>query len=444
MTSRVPFGRVTLAALLASSVLAACDTKLTEVTGLVGPRAFDFSVGTAALGLPRGHADRDLVRTLVQRHQVTYSATGAVLADVVLTLPSGHTQDTTATDSAAVVMVGSLRALGGGAVYQVWAQSPDGSISPAYGRVTEYSHYYTGENDPITGDSIFARDSSDVAVSGGGTYTGSDDVLVDSVAFRVIPSDPGNTVNPFLNSAVNAVFVTIESGPATTPSNVRFLWRRVGVATGGSTSSDLVLRADTVVLSANPFGAGDPVPDTIEVTRHARRLLTGSGALTLGNYGGLDVLLADSPNDYVYAPRGGGKGGARGPELSVDLNEMARPPIGFFYRGYLVNASGSGVIVDTLRSAWSMDSTISRVSLYNADVDPALPGIEGMDIRAAQVRNCAAGSGVNNCQNALDLPATDTFKGLAEFELKLEPKAGVAAGPKKSIALTGPLPSEVK
>ncbi len=445
MSSRVNLGRAAGYALLASCVFAACESKLTEITDLVGPRAFDFPVGSAALGLPGGHADRDLVRTLVQTHRVYYNATGAVLFDTVITAPSGppRTQDTTATDSAAVVMVATLRALGGGAVYQVWAHGPDGTITPVYGRVTEYTHYFT-QLDPITGDSLFARDSVPVAASGSGTYVGSDDPLVDSVAFRIIPSDPANTVNPFSDNAVNALLVTIESGPATTPSNVKFLWRRVGIATGGATTADVILRADTVRVSTNPPGGGDPVPDTLVVTRYARRVLTGSGALTMGNYGGLDVVLAASPNDYVFGPRGSGLGGARGAELSVDFREVARPPIGFFYRGYLVDAWGSGVVVDTLRSAWSRDTTISRVSLYNADVDPTLPGISGVDIRAAQVRNCAAGSAVNNCQNAMNLPATDTFKGLARFQLKLEPKAGVAPGPKKSVSLAGDVPSEVQ
>jgi hypothetical protein len=442
MTSRVELGRAAGVALLASCVFAACESQLTEVTDPVGPLVFDFPVGPAALALPGGHADRDLVRTLVQRHRVYYNVTGAVTADTVIALPSGRTQDTTRTDSAAVVMVAALRRLGGGAVYQVWAHAPDGTFSPVFGRVTEYGHHFIDLN-PITGDSIFAPDSTDVGASGTGAYVGSDSVSVDSVAFRVIPSDPANTVNPFVNGAVNALLVTIESAPATTPSSSRFLWRRVGIAAGGATTADVILRADTVVESTNPRGnAGGP--DTLVVTRLARRVLTGTGALTVGNYGGLDVVAAASPSDYVFGPRGSGFGGARGPELSVDFREMSRPPIGFFYRGYLVDQWGSGVIVDTLRSVWSRDTTISRVSLYNADVDATLPGISGVEIRAAQVRNCASTSAVGNCQNTMALPVTDTFKGLALFQLKLEPKAGVAPGPKKSVSLAGVVPSEVQ
>jgi len=148
----------------------------------------------------------------------------------------------------------------------------------------------------------------------------------------------------------------------------------------------------------------------------------------------------------VFPARGSGVGGARGPEVSVDLRELSRPPIGFFYRGYVVNAVGDGTMVDTLRSAWSREPSVSRVSLYDADVDAALPGIAGLDIRSAQVRNCASGSGVNNCQNTMTLPAVadSTFRGLANFQLKLEPKGGVAPIRNRSVSLAGTLPTPVK
>ncbi len=440
MTRRPQSGRMALFAVLVSGAFLACQSSLTEVTEAVGPRSFDFAVGPAGSVLPGGAAYRELVRTLVQRHQVTYEGV-LVTSDPVVLLASTHTQDTTATDSATTVMVGSLRHLSGNGVYQVWAQAPDGTISPVVGRVTEYTHVFD-QLDPITGDSVFVADSSDVAASGGGTYAGSDDPLVDSVAFRIIPADPGNTVNPFVNTQVNAVLVTIESAQATTPSNVRFAWRRLGIATGGSTSSDAVLRADTVLLAT--FTVGSVRTDSIEVTRYARRRLTGTGALTFGNYGGLDIVNAASPNDYIFAPRGAGLAGARGPEMSVDMEELARPPVGFYYAGYIVDADGKGVLVDTLRSAWSADPTVSRVSMYDADVNDLLPDIVAGEIRHSQIRNCAAGSGQNSCQNTMALPADNTFTGYVNFQLKLEPKGGVALGPNKSVTHLGPLPKAVK
>ena len=121
-----------------------------------------------------------------------------------------------------------------------------------------------------------------------------------------------------------------------------------------------------------------------------------------------------------------------------------RPPIGFFYRGYIVDQIGDGVVVDTLRSAWSREASVSRISLYDADVDGALPEVVGQEIRASQVRNCASGSNQINCQNTLALPADSTFAGYEAFQLKLEPKGGVPGIRKKSVVHAGGLPKQVK
>jgi hypothetical protein len=118
--------------------------------------------------------------------------------------------------------------------------------------------------------------------------------------------------------------------------------------------------------------------------------------------------------------------------------------VGFFYRGVLVDANGNNIVVDTLRSAWNLDATISRVSLYDADVNPLLPGLASTAIRASQVRNCAVGSAVNNCQNTLALPATATFVGMAKFQLKLEPKGNTATVTNALVSHAGDLPDEVK
>lgn len=442
MTRRVNSGRVAGFALLATCVLTACETKRTEIFDSYGPPAFDFAVATGTSKLPTGRADRQIVRTLVQNIELDYS--GAALATTVLTRPSGNTQDTLAVDSAVSVVARSLRALGGGRVYEVWSMAPDGTSSPVYGRVVEYKSVYSGNLDPITGDSVFLVDSTEVAASGAGTYVGSDEFRVDSVAFHVIPSDPTNTVNPFSNTQANAIFVSIESAAATTPSNARFLWSRAALVTGG-TVANVTVTADTVYLSTNPpFPADAATPDTIQVTRRARSTLNGSGALTFGNFGGLDVVNAASPNDYVFGARGTGFGGARGPEMSVDVAELARPPIGFFYRGYVVDAVGNEVMIDTLRSAWSEDPSVSRVSLYDADINDLLPNIVEHDVRAAQIRNCAMVSAVNNCQNGMALPVTDTFKGFVSFVLKIEPKGSVSSAPTKSITHAGDLPKEVQ
>lgn len=251
--------------------------------------------------------------------------------------------------------------------------------------------------DPITGDTIKVGDStfvSDTLTYTAG-YAGSDDGRVTRVVVVLDSTADGSDPTSY-----HAVVVTLEDGPATTPGPARFLWRRIGVG--------------------------------------------GAGSMLFGNYGGSDVINVQSPNDYVFGARGAGKGGARGPEVSVDLDELARPPVGFFYAGYIVNATGDGVLVDTLRSGWSHDSTESRVNLYMADVNGLLPDITGFDIRHAQVRNCAAGSAQTGCQNSMDLPVDSTFVGYASFQLKLEPKGGVAMIRNKSVTHVGDLPKAVK
>jgi hypothetical protein len=348
MTRRPHSGRTALFVLLAGSVFAACETKLTEVTGLVGPRAFDFAVGPAASGLPSGSV-----------------ALGG--GSVTLTM-SG------------------LRALAAGQ-YQFWVMGRDTLNRDvpvqAFGTITEFFQRVdtlpdgTPNINPITGDTIYVGDSRIISAVRVAGYAGSDDAFVTSV--RVTLDSTADLSNP---TTYNAVFVTLESGTATSPGAARFLWRRIGVG--------------------------------------------GAGAMLFGTFAG------------------SGLGGARGAELSVDFREMARPPIGFFYRGYVVNTIGDGVVVDTLRSGWSREPTISRVSLYDADVNDALPGMDGADIRTAQVRNCALGSAVNNCQNSMDLPPTDTFVGYENFQLKLEPKGGAAPIRNRSVSLAGALPAPVK
>jgi hypothetical protein len=317
-------------------------------------------------------------------------------------LPSGTVTTGVGT---ATVTVSNLRALGGSNQYQFWVVGRDslnldvpsmafGAMMGFFLRVDTLANGDTNFN-PVTGDAIFVTDSTVVSATRTNAYAGSDDPAVTSVRVTIDSTADGSA--PQTN---HAVVVTLESGAATTPGAARFLWRRIGVG--------------------------------------------GGGAMLFGNFGGSDVVNLTSPNDYVFGARGSGLGGARGAEVSVDLREIARPPVGFFYRGYVVDADGEGVVIDTLRAAWTQDSDLSRVSLFDADVNDLLPGVVGGEIRNAQVRNCASGAGVTNCANTLGLPLTDTFVGYALFQLKLEPKGGVAASAGKSITHGAALPDEVQ
>jgi hypothetical protein len=367
MNGRLYSRRAPLFVLLAGSLLAACESDLTELTEAVGPIAFNFSVGPNASGLPSGTA------TLVGGNSVRLS-------------------------------LSSLRALASGQ-YQFWLLGRDAQnldvVVQGFGPITEFYLRVDTLPDgspnlnPVTGDTLFVTDSTTISATRAAGYAGSDSPFVTSARVTVDSAADGS--NP---ATYHAVFVTKESSVATEPGAARFLWRRIGVG--------------------------------------------GNGALSFGNFGGSDVINIVSPRDYVFGPRGAGLGGARGPELSVDLNELARPPIGFFYTGWVANKIGDGVLVDTLRSTWNPETARSRVSLFDADVSDLLPGVLGIEVRNAQVRNCASGSAQNNCQNSMQLPAEDTFVGYENFQFKLEPKGGVNPIRNRSVSLSGTLPEKVK
>jgi hypothetical protein len=301
----------------------------------------------------------------------------------------------------------NLTGLSGGARYQFWAlgrdaQNLDVSV-PAYGSLVEFfSRVDTLANgDTVvgpTGDPVLVTDSSVLSLTQLNEYVGSADSATSWL--RVVIDSTGDGGTPV---TYHAIFVSREDGLATTPGSVRFLFRRIGLAATNVTASML-----------------------------------------FGNFGGSDLVNLQSPADYVYAPVGAGTGGARGPEISVDFKEIPRPPKGFFYRGFILDGDGNSILVDTLRSAWNLDPTISRVSLYDADVNPLLPGLASTSIRASQVRNCAAGSAVNACQNTLALPITATFVGMAKFQLKLEPKGNSTTVSNALVSHAGDLPDEVK
>lgn len=261
---------------------------------------------------PRTRIGRALGATLVAGVVLTacetdratvFEPVGVPAFDFVVTTGAAGLPSGTATVGASTVTVtaSNLRALGGGGQYQFWVLGRDAQNvdvpAQAFGAVKEFFLYADG-TDPVTGDTIFSLDSttiSDVSIAG---YAGSDDPMVTSVRVTIDSVADGSDPTTY-----HAVFLTLESAAATTPGAARFLWRRIGVG--------------------------------------------GSGSMLFGNFGGSDVVNVTSPQDYVFGARGAGFGGARGSEVSVDLTEVARPPVGFFYRGYIVRTDGTGVVVDT-------------------------------------------------------------------------------------------------
>lgn len=286
---------------------------------------------------------------------------------------------------AATLTLRNLRALTGGN-YQVWLVSRN-----AAGGDSVTAGYFTVVHTLNVGDTATTPDT--VSATRTGVLAGSDDPDVLSMTLVVDSTADGS--NPM---AANAVVVTMESATATSPGAAAFLFRRIGVA--------------------------------------------GAGSLNFGHFGGSDPVNSVNSNDYVYVATATGIGGTREGELAVDITELARPPVGFYYRGFLLDTLGvTSTFVDTLRSAYSGVTSESRVSMFNADTDDLLPGVLTHGIKAAQIRNCATGSNTNNCQNSLNAPATGTFDGFGTFVLVLEPKmAGSAMGPAQM--LVGEIPHE--
>jgi hypothetical protein len=170
-----------------------------------------------------------------------------------------------------------------------------------------------------------------------------------------------------------------------------------------------------------------------------RTQVAGNGELTLGNFGGTDLVAATNPADYTYGVGGTGNIYFRGAEAVANMRELRRPPVGFFYRGYLVDTAGNAVLLDTLRSAFNAVASQNRVSLFDADVNSQLPGIAVTGITESQVRNCMLGAGVANCANTLQVA---TFAGLELFILTLAPK-GASDALGETVILSGSIPDRV-
>jgi hypothetical protein len=339
-------------------------------------------------------------------------------------------------------------------VYQVWGRTTSGTgadvYTPLFGRLTEYRLRVVCVSgattcaaassdttfDIASGLPILKIDSTVVAAAGQGTYVGSDSVrqLTVGARFTLSTADAANTVNP---AAQEDIIVTIEpAGKATTPSNFKILWRRIGVNNGAGLNRD------------NGQIFTTPVP------------------MTFGNYGGRDQFNLVSPNDYRYVSTGVGAATARpdsinGTELVINFTNLPRPPLGYYYRVVTQDSVSSAlggsneVLVDTLRSSYSAVASLNRVSLLNADADDFLPGVTSatqqnafsplnMEIKTASVRNCVAGSTALGCPNSLGLPAKKAFGAISRVVLLLEPKLSSGAVLGRGAVLSGDVPDPAK
>ncbi len=353
------------------------------------PARYLAAIAALAVGVTGCNDDRASVFTPIG--PLSYDFT---VASAPAGLPGGTV---TAAGGAATLTLSGLRDLSSGA-YQFWAVSQDAAGQDVYtrifGSVVEFFPTAAG-TDPVTGDTIFVTDSTVVAAGRVNSYTGYIDPLVFSVRIIADSAGDGSAVD-----AANTILLTLEtSAGATVPGAAKFLWRRISPAGGG-------------------------------------------GAVSFGNFGGTEVVDTDagSARDFIYPVIGGGRAGIRDLEISVDFTRIGRPPVGFFYRGYLLDEDGAATLVDTLRTGFSAVAVENRISLMDADIDGLLPGVTSVAIESSQVRNCGSGA-VPNCAASLSVSGPVPFGVFVpgKFVLTLDPKNG-GAGIGLNVVFEGDVP----
>lgn len=312
-------------------------------------------------------------------------------------------------DSVTVSFTG-LKALGGTSVYKVWLINPATGAPPVpttgFVRVLQVD---TITDVPVLDtDTLRTLTDSTVATS---TFLGYPMPLAahTSIRLRITAASAGLNLADYTH-----VMVSIESNAAAAaPSARRPLVARYEDQRGTPTN----YRDDEY------FDAPAPV------------------------FGITDAAFAFS----AFAPGGRGLGGFRGDELSVGLNDLARPPTGYYYQGWLVDVNGgpSGkdtiyVPVDTLRAPFP-----GRALLVDADsalVDPVVQDAPRI-ISAGDVRNFAASLGLDParlCDTNNPAKGACPFGAFESFIVTVEPKGSNPASPSPSVLFVGSIPGVVK
>ena len=294
-----------------------------------------------------------------------------------------------------VFVLTDLRDLAGGAGYVFWAADSGAAPVRLTGDILEFFMRDSTVGgvpveDPLTGDVIQVPDTN--VISNVDTYSGTTDLEIAEIEARMAATGA---------AGMNSAIVGIEASPASPTGAIQFLWRRIGVV--------------------------------------------GTGSMWLGNFGGpsdvatlcscaSDTIAENADLDYVYSVTSSRLiAGFRGDEVSIDLDQIGRPPVGFQYRGWLIDDNGMGTLISGLLS-----QADGATDLGDPDTDDALVAI-GFDPRtdqaipAARIRNCVSGSTVSNppggsCGLNFTM-STDTlsaFTAQSLVAITLEPKAAPA------------------
>lgn len=311
-------------------------------------------------------------------------------------------------DSVRVSLRG-LKTLGGTGVYQAWLVNPATGAAPvpALGRLV-VSQLDTVTDVPVLVTNRTVLDSTTADIS---SFVGQPMPQAAHVTWQFRPTSAASGVSM---RDYTHVLITLENAAgATAPSSRWALWLRYGDQAGTVTDY-----RDDRYFDAAPTVAWGFLDPQNTATR-------------------------------VFTAAGRGFGGVRGDEVSVDYNDLTRPPVGYFYQAWLQDVNGpdgngtdtSYVAVDTLRSPYP-----GRALLVDADdqiPDPVVQAVPPV-IRAGNIRNFAASMGLDPARLC---DATNAARGACPFGayenyiVTLEPKGSDPTSPSPTVVFTASLPT---
>lgn len=300
-------------------------------------------------------------------------------------------------DSVTLTIQG-LDSLAGSARWQLWLANRDREpVTMIPGVGTYEKIQIIQELDPVTGEVISERDSvvrTDLATS---TFEGQGGLF----KHRITLTDADATATDSVGFFTDA-FLTVEATPGgVTPSEARAVWFNY----------------------TDQGGTPDNFFDDV----------SQSGTLLFGTFNLSSPSLSRtvSADNFVQAQ---GLGGILGSAVSVDVFNLAIPPVGFYYEGWLTGPEGNVVSMGPLRSP-----PPESVSLIDADVsEPHEVVVPGVGIRHANAFiELASPSDIVDCPAD---PAQPCTVNLSTFFVTLEPKESAATkGPSDLVAGVFPL-----
>lgn len=286
----------------------------------------------------------------------------------------------------------NLESLAGGQ-WQLWLSNRDESpvtIIPAVGTYEKIQ--IIREVDPITGEIISERDEIIETVPGTSGFTGEAGLI----KHRIVLSDAGRGATDSVGFFTDA-FLTLEpQAGATVPSAARVLWFQYTDQKGTPKN----FFDDASKSGALLFGTFDP-------ENPAKSRAFGSKDLA----------------------QSAGLGGVRDEEVSVEIRNLPRPPVGTFYEGWLVGPDGNAVSMGPITGL-----PPDTINFFDADVDPPPLGVTATGIRFANARIL-----LSSPADILSREGDQFVVRLDRFFLTLEPKIGAPTKSPTEVML-GPLP----